>query len=116
MVSIFRRTVAKLSQRRPSCGAIIDAPSLFGDRGTGMKSLIVKRSVVLNGSKTSVSLEEAFWDALREIARRWHVTPPELIEEINASRKGNLSSAIRLFVLEVYKHRITPPEPKGAVE
>ena len=75
-----------------------------------------KRSVTLGGHKTSVSLEDAFWKALGEIARRWHVTPSELIEEINASRKGNLSSALRLFVLEVYKHRITPPEPKSAVE
>jgi predicted DNA-binding ribbon-helix-helix protein len=72
-----------------------------------------KRSVTLGGHKTSVSLEDAFWKALGEIARRWHVTPSELIEEINANRKqGNLSSAIRLFVLEVYKDQITPHQPK----
>ena len=70
-----------------------------------------KRSVTLGGHRTSVSLEDAFWKALREIAERWHVAPSELIAEINANRKeGNLSSAIRLFVLEAYQDQITPPE------
>ena len=72
-----------------------------------------KRSVTLGGHRTSVSLEDAFWKALREIAERWHVATSELIAEINANRKeGNLSSAIRLFVLEVYKDQIEPPQPK----
>jgi predicted DNA-binding ribbon-helix-helix protein len=76
-----------------------------------MKSSVVKRSVAFGGRKTSVALEDAFWKALREMARRWHVTPSELIEEINANRKqANLSSAIRLFVLEVYRDQIAPPE------
>src|SRR5215469_11069184 len=70
----------------------------FRGGGATMK----KRSVTLGGHRTSVSLEDAFWKALREIAERWHVAPSELIAEINANRKeGNLSSAIRLFVLEV---------------
>ena len=82
-----------------------------------MKSSIVKRSVTLDGHRTSVSLEEAFWKALREIALHQHVTTPQLIEIINANRKqGNLSSAIRLFVLELYQDQIDhvvfrPPEP-----
>ena len=77
-----------------------------------MQSTIVKRSVAIGGHRTSVSLEDAFWKGLREIARRWHITPPELIEEIKANRKQgtNLSSAIRLFVLEVYQDQIAPPE------
>ena len=72
-----------------------------------MKSSIVKRSVTLDGHGTSVSLEEAFWKALREIALHQRVTTPQLIEIINANRKqGNLSSAIRLFVLELYQDQI----------
>jgi predicted DNA-binding ribbon-helix-helix protein len=60
-----------------------------------------------------VSLEEAFWKALREIARRRNVTAPELIETIDANRKeGNLSSAIRLFVLQVHQDQLGPLQPK----
>jgi predicted DNA-binding ribbon-helix-helix protein len=74
-----------------------------------MKSTIVKRSITLGDRKTSVSLEDAFWKALHEMARRWHTTPSELIQEINSNRKqSNLSSAIRLFVLEVYRDRLYP--------
>jgi predicted DNA-binding ribbon-helix-helix protein len=85
-----------------------------------MKSAILKHSVIFGGRKTTVSLEDAFWKALRDIAQRWHMRRSELIEEINANRKeGNLSSAIRLFVFEVYKDRIEPPQQKpkgGALE
>ena len=78
-----------------------------------MRSRIVKHSVIIGGRHTSVSLEDAFWKALCQIARRWNVTTSELIREIDEHRKeGNLSSAIRLFVLEVYKDQITPPQPK----
>jgi predicted DNA-binding ribbon-helix-helix protein len=78
-----------------------------------MKSANVKHSVTIGGRRTSVSLENAFWKALGEIAQRWHVTPSQLIREINTNRKeGNLSSAIRRFVLEVYKDQIEPPQPK----
>ena len=77
-----------------------------------MKSPVVRRSVTLGDRKTSVSLEDAFWKALHEMARRWHTTPSELIEEIKANRKQgtNLSSAIRLFVLEAYQDQITSHE------
>ena len=73
-----------------------------------MQSTIVKRSVAIGGHRTSVSLEDAFWKGLREIARRWRITPSELIEEIKANHKQgtNLSSAIRLSVLEVYQDQI----------
>jgi predicted DNA-binding ribbon-helix-helix protein len=72
-----------------------------------MQSTILKRSVTLAGHRTSVSLEDAFWKALREIARRRQMTLSGLIETINVDRKrGNLSSAIRLFVLEVYQDQI----------
>ena len=65
-----------------------------------MKSLIVKRSVVIDRRKTSVSLEESFWNDLKEIARYQRVTVSKLLENIDKERRGNLSSAIRLFVLD----------------
>ena len=76
-----------------------------------MQSTIVKRSVAIGGHRTSVSLEDAFWKGLREIAHRRNMTLSGLIETIDVDRKhGNLSSAIRLFVLEVYQDQIAPPE------
>jgi predicted DNA-binding ribbon-helix-helix protein len=65
-----------------------------------MKSLIVKRSVVIERHKTSVSLEESFWNDLKEIARYQRVTVSKLLENIDRERQGNLSSAIRLFVFD----------------
>ena len=65
-----------------------------------MKSLVVKRSIVIGGHKTSVSLEQAFWLALKEIAILRNMSLSELVMTIDAKRSGNLSSAIRLFVLE----------------
>jgi predicted DNA-binding ribbon-helix-helix protein len=65
-----------------------------------MKSVSVKRSVVINGHKTSVSLEDEFWNGLKEFARRQHASLSNTINEIDKKRRrGNLSSAIRLFVL-----------------
>jgi predicted DNA-binding ribbon-helix-helix protein len=80
-----------------------------------MGSSVVKHSVILHGRRTSVSLEDAFWKAFRQIARRRGLTTSKLVEIIDAYRKkGNLSSAIRLFVLEVYADQIEPPQkPKG---
>ena len=69
-----------------------------------MKPPDVKRSVVVDGHKTSVSLEDAFWDALKEIATVRSATLSEVVAGIDASRsQGNLSSAIRLFVLDHYR-------------
>src|SRR5262249_17444110 len=69
-----------------------------------MKSLIVKRSIVVAGHKTSVSLEDAFWNGLKEIARERHTTLSDVVAEIDAQRQlGNLSSALRPFVLEFYR-------------
>jgi predicted DNA-binding ribbon-helix-helix protein len=65
-----------------------------------MKSSIVKRSITIDGHSTSVSLEEAFWSDLRQIARAQEATLPQLVAEIDHTREwGNLSSAIRLYVL-----------------
>jgi predicted DNA-binding ribbon-helix-helix protein len=69
-----------------------------------VKSEIVKRSVVIGGHKTSVSLEDAFWQALRAIAAENGRSLSDLVAEIDARRAGgNLSSAIRLHVLRVYQ-------------
>ena len=66
-----------------------------------MKSLVVKRSVDIDGRKTSVSLEDAFWSDLKEIAHMQRATLSKVITEIDKGRRqGNLSSAIRLFVLD----------------
>jgi predicted DNA-binding ribbon-helix-helix protein len=66
-----------------------------------MKSSIVKRSVVIGGHKTSVSLEEPFWTALKQIAHAQQVTLSALVSHIDGTRdeQSNLSSAIRVFVL-----------------
>ena len=71
-----------------------------------MKSLVVKRSIIIGGHKTSVSLEHAFWQAFKEIAILRNMTLSELVMSIDAERNGNLSSAIRLFVLEFYRNQI----------
>jgi predicted DNA-binding ribbon-helix-helix protein len=66
-----------------------------------MKSTVVKRSIMVAGHKTSVSLEDAFWNGLKDIVRERHMTLSGLVAEIDARRQfGNLSSALRLFVLE----------------
>jgi predicted DNA-binding ribbon-helix-helix protein len=66
-----------------------------------MKSLIVKRSVVIAGHKTSVSLEAPFWKALKEIAASRNMPLSNLVASVDREREhANLSSAIRLFVLE----------------
>jgi predicted DNA-binding ribbon-helix-helix protein len=65
-----------------------------------MKSAIVKRSIILDGHKTSISLEDAFWNGLKDIAGAQKLPLSTLIYEIDATRGNhNLSSAIRQFVL-----------------
>ena len=72
-----------------------------------MKSLVTKRSIVIAGHKTSVSLEDAFWKGLKEIASERDVTLSEMVSAIDTGRAhGNLSSAIRLFVLDHYRTMI----------
>ena len=69
-----------------------------------MKSPVVKRSIVIAGHKTSVSLEDAFWAGLKEIATSRDMTLSDLVATIDTDRRhGNLSSAIRLFVLDYYR-------------
>jgi len=72
-----------------------------------MKSPVVKRSIVIAGHKTSVSLEDAFWKGLKEIAVERTMTLSELVATIDSDRQhGNLSSGIRLFVLDHYRSQI----------
>lgn len=69
-----------------------------------MSSPVVKRSIVIAGHKTSVSLEDAFWQGLKEIAVMRQMTLSDLVASIDTDRHhGNLSSAIRLFVLDHYR-------------
>ena len=69
-----------------------------------MKSLIVKRSIVIAGHRTSVSVEDAFCESLKEIAKQRHESLAHLVASIDADRQhANLSSAIRLYVLEFYR-------------
>jgi predicted DNA-binding ribbon-helix-helix protein len=69
-----------------------------------MKSPVVKRSIVIAGHKTSVSLEDAFWKSLKEIAGERQLTLSDLVGSIDTDRQhGNLSSAIRLFVLDHFR-------------
>ena len=66
-----------------------------------MNSLVIKHSIVIGGHKTSVSLEEAFWEGLKEVAQKRNLTLSSMVSEIDINRRqGNLSSAIRLFVLD----------------
>jgi len=64
-----------------------------------------KRSVTIAGHRTSVSLEAPFWDALKEIATARGLSLNDLIAEVDRNRAGNLSSALRLFVLTVLRER-----------
>jgi predicted DNA-binding ribbon-helix-helix protein len=79
-----------------------------------MKSPVVKRSIVIAGHKTSVSLEDAFWKALKEIAGAREITLSDLVASIDTDRHhGNLSSAIRLFVLDHYRTQLGDKRPAG---
>jgi predicted DNA-binding ribbon-helix-helix protein len=72
-----------------------------------MKSLVVKRSIVVAGHKTSVTLEDAFWNSMKEIASGRNITLSDLVTAIDSEqRQANLSSAIRLFVLDFYRNQL----------
>lgn len=69
-------------------------------------SPVLKRSIRLAGNKTSISLENQFWNCLREIAHRENIAVDMLIERIDTDRtRHNLSSAVRLFVLDYFRTR-----------
>jgi predicted DNA-binding ribbon-helix-helix protein len=81
-----------------------------------MRSWVVKRSIVLAGHKTSVSLEDEFWKGLKEIAALRLTNLSDLVGKIDSQREnGNLSSAIRLFVLDFYRSQVPNPESGGGL-
>lgn len=88
-----------------------------------MKSLVMKRSIIVADHKTSVSLEDAFWKSLKEIASERDLTLSQLVASIDTERRQtNLSSAIRLFVLGYYRTQLdeymsgkSPSTKMGAV-
>jgi len=83
-------------------GKVILPTRLWGERA--MKSPVVKHSLSIDGHKTSISLEEAFWSGLKDIAHERGESLSHLIASINADRQfPNLSSALRVFVLEFYQ-------------
>ena len=86
-------------------------------KGRRAKSTGDRHAVSIAGRKTSVSLENAFWQSLKEIASEHDMTPSELVADINSKpRDANLSSAIRLFVLDFYRQQIPVrkrPDRKG---
>jgi predicted DNA-binding ribbon-helix-helix protein len=86
----------------------------YQHKDTLMKSPIVKRSIVIAGRKTSVTLEDAFWRGLKDIAHIERVTLSNMVGEIDKARsQSNLSSAIRLFVLDRLRSRTPHLAPDG---
>jgi predicted DNA-binding ribbon-helix-helix protein len=70
-------------------------------------STVVKRSIIVSGHKTSISLEDEFWNCLQAIAGERGEYPSKLVSDINAERQfANLSSAIRMYVLKHYRDQV----------
>jgi predicted DNA-binding ribbon-helix-helix protein len=77
-----------------------------------MKSLVIRRPIIIAGRMTGVTVEDAFWKGLKEIAKRRHETLSHLVASIDADRQhANLSSAIRIYVLAFYRDQ----HQRGAV-
>jgi predicted DNA-binding ribbon-helix-helix protein len=73
--------------------------------GRTMKSPVIKRAIIVDGRKTSISLEEAFWNSLKEIAHAQGATVAQTVTEIDKARqRHNLSSAVRVFVLDCVRN------------
>jgi len=84
-------------------------------KGHRAKSKVVRHSVSIAGRNTSVSLENAFWQSLKEIASEHDMTASVLVADINSERRhANLSSAIRLFVLDFYRQQIPVSKRPGS--
>lgn len=67
-----------------------------------------KRSLTIDGHRTSISLENEFWDGLKNIAKNTNCTLIEIIRQIDERRSSGLSSAIRIFVLNYYRSQYNP--------
>ena len=86
----------------------------LANRGTTLKSPIVKRSIVIAGHKTSIS---PILEGLKEIAGERHISSSDLVAAIDSDRQhGNLSSAIRLFVLDFHRAQRSEERRSGAHE
>lgn len=75
-----------------------------------MPTTVKKRSVVVGGHRTSISLEQAFWGALQTLAAQQDKTINQMVSDIDAARMGNLSSAIRVWILEQARQGRLQPE------
>jgi predicted DNA-binding ribbon-helix-helix protein len=80
------------------------------------QSPILKRSIMIAGHKTSISLENEFWTALKKIAQERGMKLSDLLGAIDQQRQGNLSSAIRVFVIERYCGQATAAGDRAATE
>jgi predicted DNA-binding ribbon-helix-helix protein len=77
-------------------------------------STITKHSIAIAGHATSISLEDAFWSSLKAIASERKLTTAALIAEVDSRRSGaNLSSALRVFVLDHYRGKVLPEFSSG---
>ena len=103
---MFPRRFARPSLLRPANPASVCAIALGA--GSMRSPTATKRTIYFpGGRKRSVALEDAFWEGLKEIAQRRQMTVSKLVGEINMARQhNNLSSALRLFVLEFYRSQI----------
>jgi predicted DNA-binding ribbon-helix-helix protein len=82
-----------------------------------MKPAIMKRSIILHGHKTSVSLENEFWEGLNELAAQHRMNVSNLVRHIDDARKsGNLSSAIRVYVLRQFRLIARGEQPSPLVQ
>ena len=79
-----------------------------------MDDTVRKRSVTIAGHRTSFSLEDAFWQELLGLAERRAVTLAELVVEIDSTRDGNLSSALRLYILRDLQARLAEASDRGS--
>jgi predicted DNA-binding ribbon-helix-helix protein len=91
---------------------MLNTPSrgLPGRADDDMPTTVLKRSVVVGGHRTSISLEQAFWEALRILAAKDGKTINQMVSDIDAARSGNLSSAIRVWLLECAKRGLLQSE------
>jgi predicted DNA-binding ribbon-helix-helix protein len=71
-----------------------------------MSDQLRRRSVTIAGHRTSVSLEDPFWDQLKTIASDRNISVTQVVAEVDKGRGGNLSSALRVFVLQEVLKRL----------
>ena len=90
-----------------TCAEMKSSRAALRPSRAAMKSLILKRSIMIAGQKTSVSLEDEFWQGLKMIAAGRRMPIARLVHQIDRERQHrNLSSAIRLFVLGHYRSQV----------